>query len=343
MPPRKLVTPPPLAPSVPHADGAKRCWGVSFTTPAQAVYHDREFGRAHPRGSGKILFKQLVLQTMQAGLSWHIVLAKQNGFQARFEEWEYRRVAHWGPREIEAALADPGIVRNGAKVRATVANARVATRLDDVSPGGFEAFLWQICGHLPAAERLLQHGSRTEGGSYMRASFREDFTTADGVHVTPGVAMIARRLKTAGFQFLGPATTLSFLQAAGFVNHHKPDCVAYAPAEAAYEAAVAAFPRAPHSSDSAQETADSERTGTARAERSAPPMSAAPAARTRTKRVRQESVTGPTKVSRDASPRAGSAVGRSADAGSFDESASRTTYRARRNGQTKQLKKSMKR
>lgn len=242
MKPRRLISPPKLSPSDLHPDGNRRCWGADYasTSPALSGYHDREWGRALPPGSGKLYFKQIVLQTFQAGISWAIIHKKAPAFETRFEGWDYTHVARWGPTEIAAALADAGIVRNGAKVRAAVSNAAVAARLDASTPGGFEAFLWDTCGSLPPTERLLQHGSRTEGGSWMRASTKEDFLTADGVHITSGVAGVVRALKSAGFQFMGPAVTLSFLQAAGFVNHHKPDCSMWAACEAAYESSRAA-------------------------------------------------------------------------------------------------------
>lgn len=239
---RKLVlSPGPLKASTLHADGLKRCWGPAFTTPAQAAYHDAVWGRALPPGSGRNLFKQLIMQTFQSGLSWSTILAKEPGFQARFEQWDYTKVAQWTEAHVTEALADDGIVRNGAKVRAAVANAIAAATLDQHAAGGFEAFCWASCGRLPPAERLLQHESRS--GSYMRASERVDFETADGVHPTPGIMAAVAAFKGAGFRFLGPATMLSFMQAAGFVNHHKPDCAMFAAAEAAYATTSAALAR----------------------------------------------------------------------------------------------------
>ena len=232
---RKLtLSPAPLKASTLHADGLRRCWGPAFSTPAQAAYHDAIWGRALPPGSGRSLFKQLIMQTFQSGLSWSTILAKEPGFRARFEQWDYTKVARWTEAQIAEALADDGIVRNGAKVRAAVANAVAAVKLDQHADGGFEAFCWASCGRLSPAERLLQHESRS--GSYMRASERVDFETADGVHPTPGIMAAVAAFKGAGFRFLGPATMLSFMQAAGFVNHHKPDCAMFAASEAAYAA-----------------------------------------------------------------------------------------------------------
>jgi DNA-3-methyladenine glycosylase I len=236
-PPRPLtLKPPPLSPSIAHADGVRRCWGAEYTPP-MAAYHDSEWGRALPPGRGRALFRQLLLQTNQSGLSWAIILKKEPGFAARYAQYDYTAVAKWGEEDIAAALADAGIVRNGLKIRAAVANAIAATALDAAAPRGFEAFCWRTLA-LPSAERLLQHASRSD--SYMRGTDRTDFVTADGTHPTVGVARAVRDFKAAGFRFLGPATMLSFMQAAGFVNHHKPDCSAFAHAEASYAAAAAA-------------------------------------------------------------------------------------------------------
>ena len=237
-----LATAPPLAASTLHADGMLRCWGSEFTLsgPAMSSYHDTTWGRTPAPGNAQSLYKQLVLQTFQAGLSWQIILNKEAGFAARFEQWDYARVARWTDADIAAAMADAGIVRNGAKIRAAVANAQLAVALDAQAPGGFERFCWRTCGCLPITERLLQHGSRSAGGSYMRSTERTDFDTADGVHPTKGVTAAVAAFKKAGFKFMGPAATLSFMQAAGYVNHHKPDCCAFAAAEQAYQTAAQA-------------------------------------------------------------------------------------------------------
>lgn len=239
-----------------------------------AHYHDGTWGRTPAPGDAKNLYKQLVLQTFQAGLSWQIILNKEAAFTARFERWDYTRVARWTEDDIAAALRDAGIVRNGAKVRAAVTNAKLAVELDHARPGGFERFCWRTCGCLPTAERLLQHGSRSAGGSYMRSSERTDYDTADGVHPTVGVTAAMAAFKKAGFKFMGPAATLSFVQAAGYVNHHKPDCGAFAAAEQAYQIAaqangVALAPAA--GGDTAAPAADTD----------APPPAAAPRKRAR--------------------------------------------------------------
>jgi DNA-3-methyladenine glycosylase I len=171
-------------------------------------------------------------------------------FAARFEQWDYTRVARWGRPEIEAALQDAGIVRNRLKVEAAVQNAKIAVELDEEEPNGFLAFLWRHCGSapecevprpvlgmhrwscdVPLAQRLMQHSC---GAGHMRLNNREDHIDADGVHPTVYVSAAATAFKKRGFKFLGGTTMLSFMQAAGFVNHHKRDCVSFDECERAY-------------------------------------------------------------------------------------------------------------
>ena len=219
-------------------DRVRRCWGDSFAAPSPAMlaYHDAEWGRATL--DSRALFRQLILQTFQCGLSWSTILNKAATFEARFARYDYAAVAQWGEEDIAAALADPGIVRNAAKVRAAVGNARAACALDAASPSGFAAFCWRHCFQLPREERLVQQGSRS--GSHMRASERADFSAADGVHPTLGVQAATRAFRAAGFKFLGPCAMLSFMQAVGAVNHHAPDCAAFEGSEAAHREAAAA-------------------------------------------------------------------------------------------------------
>ena len=227
-----------LPPSTLHSDGVRRCWGSACTDGSgQREYHDCVWGHAKPRGSGRLLFREIVLQTFQAGLTWAMIYKKLANFEARFERWDYARVGRWGEKEVAAAMGDAGIVRNEKKIRAAVNNARLATQLDAAAPGGFEAFCWRVCGRLPPAERLLHVASRS--GSHMHADARDDYEVADGVHPTVGVAECVKAFKTQGFKFLGPAAMLSFMQAAGFVNHHQPDCSAFLPAEKRFAAAAA--------------------------------------------------------------------------------------------------------
>jgi DNA-3-methyladenine glycosylase I len=233
----------PISGSAKNTDGVRRCWGEYSATSQMSIYHDSVWGRSLLPGSGRALYKQLILQTFQAGLSWSTILNKEAHFEARFAQWDYATVARWGDEDVAAALADAGIVRNGAKIRAAVANAAAAVRLDSLAPGGFEKFVWQTCGGLPAAERLLMEATRS--GTHMRSSERDDYTVADGVHPTVGVVRAVKAFKAEGFRFLGPAAMLSFMQATGLVNHHKGDCSAFAGAESTHAQAAAAFAALP--------------------------------------------------------------------------------------------------
>jgi len=150
---------------------------------------------------------------------------KADTYKSRFHDWDFKQVAKWKTKQIEDALQDTGIVRNKLKVNAAVANAKIATELEKTEQGGFAGWMWRVCGSLPEEERLLQSG--TIDGSHMRSNTRTDWYEADGVHPTVGVTAALKEFKNVGWKFLGPTTLLSFMQAAGFCNHHKPDCAMY--------------------------------------------------------------------------------------------------------------------
>ena len=217
-------------------DSVRRCWGESFvvSSPAMVHYHDTEWGRATI--DSRSLFRQLILQTFQCGLSWSTILTKFATFEKRFVNYDYQIISKWTENDILAALSDPGIIRNRAKILAAVNNAQIACELDAASPSGFAAFCYRHCFCLPHVERLLQLGSRS--GSHMRNGERTDFLEADGVHPTVGIQAACKAFRIAGFKFLGPCAMLSFMQAIGAVNHHAPDCAAFLPSEVAYKEVV---------------------------------------------------------------------------------------------------------
>lgn len=214
-----------------HADGIRRCWGTEIGT--MGHYHDCEWGHAvhGSTNADRLLFRQLVLQGMQAGLAWKIVHAKTPAMEARFEKFDFRKLALWGDSEVASAMADEGIIRSKSKITAVVSNAKLAAGMAD-----FTSFVVNICGHVAERERLQQVPSRS--GSHMRSPTAACvYDDADGTHPTPHVLRAVTAFKKAGFKFIGPAIMLSFMQACGFMNHHAPDCAAFQTAEAAYTAA----------------------------------------------------------------------------------------------------------
>ena len=180
-------------------DGLARCpWGVS--PPDYAAYHDQEWGR---RVSGdRALFERFSLEAFQSGLSWLTILRKREAFRAAFAGFDPEVVAGFGADDEARLMADAGIVRNRAKVRATIANARAVVALRD--GGGLEQL---VLAHQPAPRR----SGRPAGTDDVPAS------TAESV-------ALAKALKRAGMTFVGPTTAYAAMQACGLVDDHLHDC-----------------------------------------------------------------------------------------------------------------------
>ena len=169
------------------------------TDPLYHAYHDTEWGR--PVTDGRALFEMLVLEGFQSGLSWITILRKRDGFRRVFKGFNPDVLAHWGADEIDAALADPGIVRHRGKVAATVTNARAFLTQGEA---GFARLVWSHVGGRPLGPA--------------RSSL------ADVPGQTPQSAALAKELKQIGFAFCGPTTVYAFMQAAGLVNDHLLTC-----------------------------------------------------------------------------------------------------------------------
>ena len=183
--------------AVPGADGLLRCpWGVS--TPDYEAYHDQEWGRPVRDDVG--LFERLTLEAFQSGLSWLTILRKREAFRAAFRGFDPAAVAAFDETDRERLLADAGIVRNRAKVDATIGNARALLGLDVP----FAELLWSFA---PAA------GSRPRPRSL-----------ADVPTRTPESAAMSKELKRRGFVFVGPTTAYALMQATGMVDDHLADC-----------------------------------------------------------------------------------------------------------------------
>jgi DNA-3-methyladenine glycosylase I len=177
-----------------------RCpWGLS--TPDYLAYHDLEWGR--PVHGDDRLFERLTLEAFQSGLSWLTILRKRESFRAAFAGFAVTAVAAFDEADVARLLADPGIVRNRAKVAAAVRNARAAAEL---GPGGLDALLWSFAPD-PTGR------TRPE-------------TTAQIPARTPESTAMAATLKRSGFVFVGPTTAYALMQATGMVDDHLAGCVA---------------------------------------------------------------------------------------------------------------------
>ncbi|HZX37708.1 MAG TPA: DNA-3-methyladenine glycosylase I [Streptomyces sp.] len=184
----------------PGPDGKLRCpWGLS--TDDYVTYHDEEWGR--PVHGDDALFERLCLEAFQSGLSWITILRRREGFRLAFDGFKIASVAEFTDADEERLLADAGIIRNRAKIEATLANARV---LAGWSPGELDTLIWSYAPD-PAARPAPR-------------------TIADVPAVTDESTALAKDLKKRGLRFIGPTTAYALMQACGLVDDHLRDCFA---------------------------------------------------------------------------------------------------------------------
>jgi DNA-3-methyladenine glycosylase I len=177
-------------------DGLARCpWGAS--APDYLAYHDEEWGR--PVHGTTALYERLCLEAFQSGLSWLTILRKRPAFRAAFVGFDPVRVAGFDDHDVRRLMSDAGIVRNRAKVEATIANAKAVLALD----GKLDELLWSFA---PAADRAAP------------------VTGVDVPAVTAESTAMAKALKGQGFRFVGPTTAYALMQATGMVNDHLAGC-----------------------------------------------------------------------------------------------------------------------
>jgi DNA-3-methyladenine glycosylase I len=181
-------------------DGRTRCpWADTGGAHLQLYrdYHDYEWGRVL-RGRDA-LFERMSLEAFQSGLSWLTILRKRENFRRAFDRFDVEKVARYTDRDVARLMADAGIVRNRAKIDATIVNARAAADLDvDLSD-----LLWSFAPP-PRASRPA--------------------SLADVAAVTPESVAMAKELKRRGFRFVGPTTAYALMQATGMVDDHVASC-----------------------------------------------------------------------------------------------------------------------
>ena len=165
------------------------------------AYHDREWGV--PVHDDRLLFEFLVLEGAQAGLSWRTILNKRERYREVFADFEPAKVARFDARKQERLLADPGIVRNRAKVASAVANARAFLAIQK-EYGSFDSYLWAFVGGAPIQNRWR--------------------SLAEVPAATAESQALSKDLRQRGFNFVGPTICYAFMQAVGIVNDHSVDC-----------------------------------------------------------------------------------------------------------------------
>jgi DNA-3-methyladenine glycosylase I len=181
-------------------DRRRRCaW--SLYSPLMTAYHDREWGV--PCHDDLTLFEFLVLDGMQAGLSWDIILRKRQGFRQAFDRFDPVKVARYTRDDVRRLLGDPGIVRNRMKITAAIENAKAFLAVAREF-GSFDRYIWQFVDGRP----VQKHRRRMSD-----------------IPATSSLAeRVSKDLRRRGFRFVGPTIVYAFLQAAGLVNDHTVEC-----------------------------------------------------------------------------------------------------------------------
>jgi DNA-3-methyladenine glycosylase I len=184
-----------------------RCFGRG--DPLYERYHDEEWG--WPVRDDRLLYERISLEAFQSGLAWITILRKRDGFRTAFADFDPVVVAGYGPGDVERLMGDAGIVRNRAKIDATIANARALVALHEEG-GSLTDLVWS---HAPADDRPVPRA------------------LGDLPSATPESTALAKALKAKGFRFVGPTTAYAGMQACGVVNDHLLGCPTRARAEAA--------------------------------------------------------------------------------------------------------------
>jgi len=183
-------------------DGRPRCGWVGSDA-EYARYHDEEWGI--PLHGDRALFEKISLEAFQAGLSWITILRRRPTFRSAFAGFDPAAVAAFDATDVERLLADPGIIRNRAKVEATISNARLVLELTSASPGALDAVVWR---HAPTP----------------RTADDRPRSLAEVPAETAESRALSRELRGLGFRFVGPTTMYALMQSGGLVDDHVVGC-----------------------------------------------------------------------------------------------------------------------
>jgi DNA-3-methyladenine glycosylase I len=181
-------------------DGVQRCSWAGNDGEYQR-YHDTEWG--FPLHGDQPLFEKLSLEGFQAGLSWITILRRRESFRAAFHGFDPARVAAMTPADADELMQNAAIIRNRAKIEATITNAALTLDLVRESPGALDELMW---GFAPPA--------RT----------RPPATFADIPAVTAESTAMSKALRALGYRFVGPTTLYALMQSSGMVDDHVAGC-----------------------------------------------------------------------------------------------------------------------
>lgn len=174
------------------------------TDPLYIAYHDQEWGV--PLHNDNRLFELLILEGMQAGLSWLTVLKKRENFRRAFDYFDAKKMARYSEKKTEKLLSDPGIIRNRLKIAAAITNAQAFLTIQEQYPS-FDEYIWQFA---PDTKKLH---SIKDSTAYVTRSSESD--------------AMSKELLRNGFKFVGTTICYAFMQACGMVNDHEKTCFLY--------------------------------------------------------------------------------------------------------------------
>lgn len=182
----------------------KRCAWVT-TDPIYIEYHDREWGR--PIYDEALLFEFLILEGMQAGLSWLTILKRRDSYRKAFDNFDAEKIAKYNFKKVEKLLQDPGIIRNKLKVASVITNAQAFLKFKQEEEGSFADYLWSYVEGVP----IQNHRKNTKD-----------------IPATTAISdRLSKDLKKRGFKFVGSTICYAFMQAVGMVNDHTRECFCY--------------------------------------------------------------------------------------------------------------------
>lgn len=164
-------------------------------------YHDNEWGK--PVYDDATLFEFLILETFQAGLSWHTILKKRENFRKAFDKFDVKKVASYNDKKLQILIEDTGIIRNQLKIKSAVSNAQAFIKVQEEF-GSFSKYIWAFVEGKPIDNKPQ--------------------TLKDVPATTPLSDALSKDLKKRGFKFVGSTVVYAHMQATGMVNDHVADC-----------------------------------------------------------------------------------------------------------------------
>lgn len=164
-------------------------------------YHDKEWGK--PVYDDATLFEFLILETFQAGLSWHTILKKRENFKKAFDKFDVKKIATYNDKKLQILIEDTGIIRNQLKIKSAVSNAQAFIKIQEEF-GSFSKYLWSFVNGEPIDNKPK--------------------TLNDVPATTPLSDTLSKDLKKRGFKFVGSTVIYAHMQATGMVNDHLQDC-----------------------------------------------------------------------------------------------------------------------